>query len=488
MSDKFVGEGITFDDVLLAPRYSEVIPKDVATATRFSRNIELRIPVCSAAMDTVTESGLAIALAQEGGIGIIHRNLSLEAHMRQVDQVKRSANGVILDPVSMSPDGTIGEAKEIMQRHNISGLPIIQDADNHLAGILTARDLRFQESSDRKVAEVMTKTGLVTAPPDTTLEKARSILHKNKVEKLLLVSEGNRLEGMITIKDINKLEEFPDASRDDRGRLRAGAAVGVHDFERVDALIEAGVDVIVVDTAHGNSKNVIDTVRQIKQKHSIDVVAGNVATADAAENLIKAGADGIKIGIGPGSVCTTRVVAGVGVPQITAIMDCHGVTEPAGVPLIADGGIRQSGDIAKAIAAGASSVMIGGLFAGLDESPGELIIYKGRSFKAFRGMGSTGAMVEGSKARYGQADVSDADKLVPEGVEGRVPYKGYLSAYVYQLIGGLRASMGYCGSRNIDEHRKNTQFIRISSASMIENHPHDVQITRESPNYRVEMD
>ena len=485
MNDRFVGEGITFDDVLLTPMYSEVIPRDVDTTTRFSRNIELRIPVSSAAMDTVTESGLAIALAQEGGIGIIHRNLALDDHVREIDRVKRSANGVILDPVSMTPEGTIGEAKEIMLRNNISGLPIIT-GEAQLAGILTARDLRFQESSSRKVDEVMTKTNLVTASPQTTLEDARAILHQNKVEKLLLVSEGGRLEGMITIKDINKLEEFPKASRDSRGRLRAGAAVGVHDYERVEALISAGVDVLVVDTAHGNSKNVLETVKKIKAEHSIDVVAGNVATQDAAQNLIDAGADGVKVGIGPGSVCTTRVVAGVGVPQITAIMECAKATMPAGVPLIADGGIRHSGDIAKAIAAGASCVMIGGLFAGLEESPGELIIYKGRSFKSFRGMGSTGAMVEGSKSRYGQAEVSDPDKLVPEGVEGRVPYKGALSPYVYQLVGGIRASMGYCGSRSIEDHCTKTKFLRISSASVIENHPHDVQITRESPNYRVE--
>ncbi len=485
MTQKFAGEAITFDDVLLLPRYSEVIPKDVDTSTRFSRNLELRIPISSAAMDTVTESGLAIALAQEGGIGIIHRNMSLEEHVREVDKVKRSANGVILDPVSMTPDGTIGEAKQIMAEHNISGLPIVHEP-NRVVGILTARDLRFQESSERRVEEVMTKGPLVTAPPTTTLDEARAILHRNKVEKLLLVSDENRLEGMITIKDINKLEEFPLASRDGRGRLRAGAAVGVHDYERVDGLIEAGVDVIVVDTAHGNSVNVIETVRRIKEKHSIDVVAGNIATRDAAENLIRAGADAVKVGIGPGSVCTTRVVAGVGVPQITAIRNCVEAAEGGSVPVIADGGIRHSGDIAKAIAAGAHCVMIGGLFAGLEESPGEQIIYKGRTFKAFRGMGSTGAMVEGSKSRYGQADVKDPEKLVPEGVEGRVPYKGTLSPYVYQLVGGLRASMGYCGSKDIVEHRTNTQFIRISPASGIENHPHDVTITREAPNYRIE--
>ncbi len=485
MSDRFAGEGITFDDVLLTPSYSEVIPRDVDTSSYFSRNIPVRIPLSSAAMDTVTESGLSIALAQAGGIGVIHRNLTLEAQVREVEKVKRSANGVILDPVSMTPDSTIGEAKEIMNRHNISGLPIIT-GERTLAGILTARDLRFQETSERKVSEVMTKDPLITAPPETTLEEARTILHRNKVEKLLLVENGNALVGLITIKDINKLEEFPNASRDERGRLRTGAAVGVHDYDRVDALIEADVDVIVVDTAHGNSTNVIETVRKIKQKHSIDVVAGNVGFGDGAENLIRAGVDAVKIGIGPGSVCTTRVVAGVGVPQITAIMECVKAAKDSGVPLIADGGIRHSGDIAKAIAAGASCVMIGGLFAGLEESPGELIIYKGRTFKAFRGMGSTGAMVEGSKSRYGQADISDPDKLVPEGVEGRVPYKGLLGTYVYQLVGGLRASMGYCGSRNIEEHRTKTRFIRVSPASVIENHPHDVTITKESPNYRVE--
>jgi len=485
MSDKFIGEGITFDDVLLVPRYSDVIPKDVDLSTRFSRSIDLKVPVSSAAMDTVTESGLAIALAQEGGIGVIHRNLDVESQVREVDKVKRSANGVILDPISMAPDGTIGQAKQIMLQHNISGLPIVHEK-NKLAGILTARDLRFQESLDRRVEEVMTKDPLVTARPDTTLEEARAILHENKVEKLLLVRDGGVLEGMITIKDINKLEEFPAASRDQRGRLRAGAAVGVHDYDRVDGLIEAGVDMIVVDTAHGDSANVIETVERIKRKHDIDVVAGNVATREGAEHLIRAGADAIKVGIGPGSVCTTRVVAGVGVPQISAILECVKATDDAGVPLIADGGIRHSGDIAKSIAAGAWCVMIGGLFAGLEESPGEMILYKGRTFKVFRGMGSTGAMIEGSKSRYAQSHVHDPDKLVPEGVEGRVPYRGALSPYVYQLVGGLRASMGYCGSRSVDEHRKNTRFLRISPASAVENHPHDVVITRESPNYRVE--
>ena len=384
MNEKIVGEGITFDDVLLAPRYSEVIPKDVDTRTRFSRNLTLGIPVSSAAMDTVTESVLAIALAQEGGIGIIHRNLSLEDQVREVDKVKRSANGVILDPITMQPEETIGRAKQIMMQHNISGLPIVTGTRT-LVGILTARDLRFQESLDTKVGEVMTGTQLVTASPETTLEEARAILHQNKVEKLILVSRGDQLEGMITIKDINKLEKFPNASRDGRGRLRAGAAVGVFDFERVEELIKAGVDVVVVDTAHGNSANVIETVKRIKSRHDIETVAGNVATADGAENLIRAGADAVKVGIGPGSVCTTRVVAGVGVPQISAIFECARVADVHDVPLIADGGVRQSGDLAKAIAAGASSVMVGGLFAGLEESPGELIIYKGRSFKVFRG-------------------------------------------------------------------------------------------------------
>jgi len=486
MTDKFIGDGITFDDVLLVPRHSEVIPRDVDTRTRFSRNLPINIPLSSAAMDTVTESALAIALAQAGGIGVIHRNLSLEGQVMEVDKVKRSANGVIRDPVTMHPEETIGRAKQLMHEHNISGLPIVTE-DRTLAGILTARDLRFQESLSMRVGEVMTKDHLVTAPPRTTLAEARDILHRNKVEKLLLVSEDHKLEGMITIKDIRKLEEFPHASRDGRGRLRAGAAVGVFDFERVDELIRAGVDVLVVDTAHGDSANVIETVRQIKRRHEIETVAGNVATREGAQRLVDAGADAVKVGIGPGSVCTTRVVAGVGVPQITAILSCAEATAPAGVPLIADGGVRQSGDIAKALAAGASCVMIGGLFAGLEESPGELIIYKGRSFKLFRGMGSTGAMVEGSKSRYAQGHVADPEKLVPEGVEARVPYKGPLGSYVYQLIGGVRAAMGYCGARDIEAFLRESRFLRVSSASQIENHPHDVTITKESPNYRVEQ-
>lgn len=476
-----IPEGITFDDVLLVPQKSAVLPRDCDTRTRFSRRVQINIPVSSAAMDTVTEARLAIALAQGGGIGVIHRNLSVADQAREVDKVKRSANGIILDPVCLPPTDTVRRAKEAMAAHNVSGIPITQG--QRLVGILTKRDLRFHENLDTPIAEVMTRQNLVTAPVGTTLDEARDILQEKKVEKLLLTDSQGSLKGMITIRDIHGLLEFPAASRDSRGRLRVGAAVGVGDVERVARLIEAGVDVVVVDTAHGHSARVIETVREIKRQFDIDVVAGNVATAEGAEDLVKAGADGVKVGIGPGSICTTRIVAGIGVPQFTAILDAVGVCDPAGVPVIADGGIRQSGDVTKALAAGASCVMLGSLLAGVDESPGEKLLYMGRTFKSFRGMGSIGAMMKGSAERYGQTPETQRDKLVPEGVEGRVPYRGSLSDLLYQIVGGLRAGMGYCGAPNLEYLRKQAKFIRISHAGLIESHPHDVEITRESSSY-----
>ncbi|MCK6484259.1 MAG: IMP dehydrogenase [Phycisphaerae bacterium] len=484
-SGRFVGEGITFDDVLLVPAYSSVLPAEADVRTRLTRNITLNIPLVSAPMDTVTESSLAIALAQEGGIGIIHKNMSVEAQCREVDKVKRSENGVILDPVTLRPEQPAALAAEKMALHNISGVPITSE-DGVLKGILTRRDLKFLESRDRPIHEVMTAEGLVTAPPQTTLETAEAIMLRHKVEKLLLVDDGYRLAGLITMKDIEKNRQYPQRCKDQRGRLRVGAAVGVHEYERVEALIENGVDVVVVDTAHGHSKNVVESVRNIRKRFDIDIVAGNVGTADGAAALIDAGVDGVKVGIGPGSICTTRVVTGVGVPQITAIMEAASVTRDAGVPVIADGGVRYSGDIAKALAAGADCVMLGSLFAGLDESPGELIIWKGRRFKQYRGMGSLGAMVSGSADRYGQNEVrGNREKLVPEGVEGRVPYRGKLSEFAYQLVGGLRAAMGYCGTASVAELQSKARFVRVSSAAVVESHPHDIAITREAPNYGV---
>jgi len=479
-----IPEGITFDDVLLVPQKSSVLPRDCDTSTRFSRRVPLNIPVSSAAMDTVTEARLAIALAQAGGIGVIHRNLSIADQAREVDKVKRSANGVILDPVCLPPTESVRRAKELMAAHNVSGIPITQGP--RLVGILTKRDLRFHANLDTPVSDVMTRENLVTAPLGTTLDEARDILQEKKVEKLLLTDGNGALKGMITIRDINGLQEFPAASRDPRGRLRVGAAVGVGDLERVERLIEAGVDVVVVDTAHGHSQRVIDTVRDVKKRFEIDVVAGNVATQDGALDLVKAGVDGVKVGIGPGSICTTRIVAGIGVPQLTAIFDAVKVCAQAGVPVVADGGIRQSGDVTKALAAGAACVMLGSLLAGVDESPGEKILYMGRSFKSFRGMGSIGAMMKGSAERYSQAPESPRDKLVPEGVEGRVPYRGPVSDLIYQLVGGLKAGMGYCGAANLAALVKNARFIRISHAGLIESHPHDVEITRESSSYLTE--
>ncbi|MHC2066940.1 IMP dehydrogenase [Bremerella sp. T1] len=485
MEDRFAKVAITFDDVLLAPRYSDFVPADVTTKTQLTSNISLNIPLLSSPMDTVTESEMAIALAKEGGLGIIHKNLSTEVQTEEVTKVKRSANGIIVDPVTLPPTAPVNEAKRVMDQHHVSGVPIIGD-DGKLAGIITRRDLRFLESNDLSISEVMTKGNLVTATGTVTLTEAEQILTAKKVEKLLLVDEDYKLTGLITIKDIDMMNRFPQASKDSMGRLRAGAAVGVMDFDRVQSLINADVDVLVVDSAHGHSKNVIETVREIKKNWNIDVIAGNVATAEGCEDLIKAGADAVKVGIGPGSICTTRVVSGVGVPQITAIHDTSQVALKHGIPIIADGGVRFSGDITKAIAAGASVVMVGGLFAGVAESPGEVILYQGRTFKVYRGMGSLGAMVKGSKERYRQGSVTDGGKLVPEGVEGRVPFKGNLNAFVYQLVGGLRAGMGYCGTKTIEELRKDATFIRVTSASVRESHPHDIAITQESPNYSPE--
>lgn len=481
MESKIVLEAITFDDVLLQPAYSEVVPSEVDVSTRVTRNIPLNIPLLSSPMDTVTESELAIALAKLGGIGIIHKNMSVKSQAEEVYRVKRSANGIIVDPITLPPDVPVSKVRETMDSHNLSGVPITEE-DGTLVGILTRRDLRFLEDPNRQTREVMTKMPLVTAKGTVTLEEAEKILTAKKVEKLLLVDEFNKLAGLITIKDIDMMKRFPHACKDSVGKLRVGAAVGVHDYERVEKLIATDVDVLVVDSAHGHSKNVIETVREIKSRWEIDVIAGNVATEEGAKALIEAGADAVKVGIGPGSICTTRVVSGVGVPQISAIMEAMKAASDAGVPVIADGGIRYSGDITKAIAAGASCVMIGGLFAGLAESPGDTIVYQGRRFKAYRGMGSLGAMVKGSSERYRQTE-SGAGKLVPEGVEGRVPFKGPLDDYAYQLVGGLRAGMGYVGAHNIHELRTDARFIRVSAATVRESHPHDIAITQEAPNY-----
>lgn len=485
MSDRIVSQGITFDDVLLEPRYSDVVPAEVAVGSRLTQRISLNIPLLSSPMDTVTESEMAIALAQEGGVGVIHKNMSIASQTDEVDKVKRSANGIIVDPVTLPPDATVARAREFMDQHHVSGVPITENG--RLVGILTRRDLRFLETSDLKISQVMTQQHLVTATGNVTLEEAEKILMANKVEKLLLVDENYRLTGLITIKDIDKMRRFPQACKDRQGRLRVGAAVGIHDYERVESLLGKDVDVLVVDSAHGHSNNVLETVRKIKQRWSIDVVAGNVATKEGAADLIRAGADAVKVGIGPGSICTTRVISGVGVPQITAIMNAAEAARGTDTPIIADGGIRYSGDITKALAAGAHAVMIGGLFAGLTESPGQRILYQGRTFKVYRGMGSLGAMVQGSSERYRQrATDRGPDKLVPEGVEGRVPFKGDLGPFVYQLVGGLRAGMGYCGAHHIEQLRKDARFIQVSPASVRESHPHDIAITQEAPNYTVE--
>ncbi len=482
-SKKIIGEAITYDDVLLIPGKSSVLPRDVDVSTRLTNSIRLNIPLISAAMDTVTESEMAIALAREGGIGIIHKNLTIERQAEEVDKVKRSESGMIMNPVTLTADKTVGDVLDLMAKFSVSGIPIVEDGK--LVGILTNRDLRFQPNRNLKVAQVMTKEHLVTAPVGTTLEEAESILQKHKIEKLPVVDKNGKLKGLITFKDIQKKKRFPIACKDKHGRLRVGAAVGVTEdtIERVQALISAGVDIVVIDTAHGHSKGVLDMVKRVKSKFSIEVIAGNVGTAEAAKDLIKAGADCIKIGIGPGSICTTRVVAGVGVPQVTAIMECVSVAQKYKIPAIADGGIKQTGDIAKAIAAGADSVMIGGLFAGLQESPGEKVLYEGRTYKIYRGMGSFDAMKEGSKDRYFQDVEDDIQKLVPEGIEGRVPFKGELSTTVYQMVGGLRAAMGYCGAENITAMQSKAKFVRMSDAGLRESHPHDIKITKEAPNY-----
>ncbi len=492
MSRKVLGDGLTFDDVLLLPGRSDFVPADADTSAQLTRRIRLNLPLVSAPMDTVTEASLAIGLAQEGGLGVIHKNLSVDAQVREVEKVKRSANGVILDPQCLPSEASVSAARSVMRDHNISGVPITEGGSSRgrVVGILTRRDLKFLDdgADDRPVTEVMTGHGLVTSSPETTLDEAEHILNASKVEKLLLVDPDRRLRGLITMRDIDKLQQFPSADRDPWGRLRVGAAVGVHEADRVEGLLRAGVDVLVVDTAHGHSARVIETVQEIKRQHDIDVIAGNVATEQGARDLIEGGADAIKVGIGPGSICTTRLVTGVGVPQITAIMEACRPADEAGVPVLADGGIRHSGDVTKAIAAGTSCVMIGSLFAGLDESPGEMVIHKGRRYKSYRGMGSEGAMMAGSADRYGQAEEEATDakgKYVPEGVEGRVPYRGRLSDFVYQLVGGLRAGMGYTGTPNLEALRREGRFTRVTTASLVESHPHDITITRESPSYSI---
>ncbi len=483
-----VPEALTFDDVLLLPGRSRVLPREVDTTTVFSRNVKLNIPIVSAAMDTVTDARLAIALAQEGGIGIIHKNLTIEAQALEVDKVKRSESGMIVDPITITSDRPVREAMDIMRQYRISGVPVVEG--RRLVGILTNRDLRFEEDADRDVSSLMTRENLVTVSGKVTLEKAREILHRHRIEKLPVVDKRGNLVGLITIKDIEKTMKYPNASKDSLGRLRVGAAVGVgREAERRAArLQEAGVDVIVIDTAHGHSQSVVATLKGLKKilGRQTDIVAGNIATPEAVRDLVKAGADAVKVGIGPGSICTTRVVAGVGVPQITAITTCSREARKAGVPVIADGGIKFSGDITKALAAGADSIMIGSLFAGVEESPGEKILYQGRSYKVYRGMGSIGAMAAGSKDRYFQEDEYSESKFVPEGVEGRVPYKGSLSESVHQLVGGLRAGMGYTGSATISQLQKKGRFIRMSPAGLRESHVHDVVITKEAPNYRFD--
>ena len=484
---KFSGDGLTFDDVLLVPAASEVLPDAVDTSCRFTRNTLLKVPLASAAMDTVTEARLAIAMARLGGIGVVHRNLSIDEQAAEVDKVKRSESGMIVEPVTLPPDATLAEAEALMGRFKISGVPIT-DASGQLVGILTNRDLRFETDYNQLISDVMTSENLVTAREGTTLEQAQIVLGKHKIEKLPIVNDQNRLKGLITVKDIEKRIQYPDASKDTRGRLLVAAAVGVGaDVDmRVNALIERDVDVIVIDTAHGHSRDVIDTLKKIKRTHNVEVVAGNVATAEATRALIDAGADAIKVGIGPGSICTTRVVAGVGVPQITAIFDCASAAALSDVPVIADGGMQFSGDLAKAIGAGADCAMLGSLLAGVDESPGEVVLYQGERYKEYRGMGSIGAMKgrSYSKDRYFQ-DQRDEDSLIPEGIEGRVAYKGPLSNVFHQLVGGIRQAMGYCGTGTIEELRTQTRFVKISAAALRESHPHDVIITKEAPNYQI---
>ena len=486
MLDSEIREGLTFDDVLLLPAHSKVLPRDVDLTTYLTTRIKLNIPLLSAAMDTVTEARTAICMAREGGIGIVHKNMTPVEQALQVDQVKKSESGMIVDPITMDPDQKIYEALELMEKYRISGVPITKNG--LLVGILTNRDLRFETQLDQPIAKVMTKDKLVTVPPGTTLEEAKKHLHEHRIEKLLVVDDSFALKGLITIKDIEKVRKYPNACKDEIGRLRVGAALGVGDDreERLELLVKSGVDAVIVDTAHGHSQAVIDTVTEIRRAYpELSLIAGNIATANAAETLIRAGADAVKVGIGPGSICTTRVVAGVGVPQITAISDVSQITRKLGVPLIADGGIKYSGELPKAIAAGADTIMIGSLFAGTDESPGETILYQGRTYKSYRGMGSIGAMKQGSRDRYFQSDEIDV-KLVPEGIEGRVPYRGPLSANIHQLMGGLRSGMGYTGCHTIKELQDSGKFMRITNAGLRESHVHDVNITHEAPNYRIE--
>lgn len=474
---------LTFEDVLLVPKYSDILPKEVELQTKLTRNISLNIPMVSAAMDTVTEYRAAIAMARLGGIGIIHKNMDIKAQAKQVKKVKKSESGIIIDPIYVYPDATLQEAEDLMQEYRISGVPVV-DLHNKLLGILTNRDMRFEKDLSKLAEEVMTKMPLITADKAIHLDEAALIMHKNKIEKLPIIDDDGELQGLITIKDINKRIEYPSSNKDEFGRLRVGAAIGVGQMERAKALSDAGVDVLVLDSAHGHSKGILDTVKAIKKKMNVDVIAGNVATAEAVEALIEAGADAVKVGIGPGSICTTRIVAGVGVPQISAIDECAQTAKKHGVPIIADGGIKYSGDLAKALAVGASCVMAGSLLAGTEESPGDLINYQGRQYKAYRGMGSIGAMNKGSTDRYFQEGTA-ADKLVPEGIEGRVPYRGSIAGIIHQMMGGLRSSMGYCGSKDIPTFQKNAEFVEITSAGLKESHVHDVQITAEAPNYYV---
>ncbi len=474
---------LTFEDVLLVPKYSEVLPKEVSLETKLSRNISLKIPMVSAAMDTVTEYRAAIAMARLGGIGIIHKNMDIETQCKQVKKVKKSESGVIIDPIYVHPDATLAEANALMEEFKISGVPVI-DAHNKLLGILTNRDMRFQKEMSRRADEVMTKMPLITAKKGISLDEAADIMHKNKIEKLPIIDDEGFLKGLVTIKDIKKRIEYPNSNKDAFGRLVVGAAIGVGQLDRAKALVDAGVDVLVLDSAHGHSKGILDTVRKIKESMEVDVIAGNIATAEAVEALVAAGADGVKVGIGPGSICTTRIVAGVGVPQISAIAECADAARKHGVPVIADGGIKYSGDIAKALAVGASCIMAGSLLAGTEESPGETIMFQGRQYKSYRGMGSIGAMQKGSNDRYFQEGTA-ADKLVPEGIEGRVPFRGSIAGIVHQMMGGLRSSMGYCGSKDIPTFWEQAEFVEITSAGLKESHVHDVIITQEAPNYHI---
>lgn len=481
--DKFGKQGLTFDDVLLIPAHSDVLPRDVDVRTHLTQNVTLNIPVMSAGMDTVTEAEMAIAMAREGGIGVIHKNMSIDEQAREVKLVKRSEHGIIVDPIYLAPDNTLSDADELMNKYHISGVPITENGK--LVGIITNRDMRFETDLSRPISDIMTSKGLITAPEHTTMEEAKRILQAHRIEKLPLVDDDGHLKGLITIRDIEKMRKFPNSNKDSDGRLKVAAAIGVtSDVEdRVEALLDAKADVLVIDTAHGHSEGVLKTIRRLRQAFPhLELIAGNVATYDATKALIEAGVSAVKVGIGPGSICTTRVIAGIGVPQITAIYDCAKAAEGTGIPIIADGGIQYSGDIAKALGAGASCVMLGNLLAGTEEAPGEMIIYQGKNYKSYRGMGSLGAMQAGSKDRYFQ---QNAKKLVPEGIEGRIPYKGHVSDVLFQLIGGLRASMGYCGAKNIKAMNEDTQFIQITGAGLRESHPHDVSITKEAPNYSV---